>query len=212
MHHTIAVITGNGELAEQHKKMFEQIPGICFYNEPEMIIDEPGAVIDMTFDGSPERIDVLKRFLPRPVAVNSVLFTVAEINAPFIRFNGWPGMLNHKTAEVFFLPEQENSAQELFETLGWKWVLLPDLCGFAGARVVSMIINEAWFAYEEGVSSKPEIDTAMKLGTNYPYGPFEWAAKIGTRNIYMLLEKLSQTDKRYLPATLLEKEAKEKNH
>ena len=49
----------------------------------------------------------------------------------------------------------------------------PDIPGFISARVVSMIINEAYFALEEEVSSKEEIDTAMKLGTNYPYGPFD---------------------------------------
>ncbi len=44
---------------------------------------------------------------------------------------------------------------------------------------MAMIINEAWHALAEEVSTKNEIDTAMKLGTNYPYGPFEWAEKIG---------------------------------
>ncbi len=64
-------------------------------------------------------------------------------------------------------------------------------------------INEAWFALEENVSSKEEIDVAMKLGTNYPYGPFEWASLIGIEKIFELLQKLSTYDKRYLPATLL---------
>jgi len=43
----------------------------------------------------------------------------------------------------------------------------------------------------------------MKLGTNYPYGPLEWAAKIGLKNIYAVLQKLSLTDKRYAPSLLL---------
>ena len=49
----------------------------------------------------------------------------------------------------------------------------------------------------------------MKLGTNYPYGPFEWSKKIGVQNIASLLTGLSQTEKRYQPADLLLKEAKE---
>jgi 3-hydroxybutyryl-CoA dehydrogenase len=72
-----------------------------------------------------------------------------------------------------------------------------------------MIINEAYFALEENVSTKEEIDIAMKLGTNYPYGPFEWCKKIGLKNIAALLAELSQTEKRYQPARLLLKEAKE---
>jgi 3-hydroxybutyryl-CoA dehydrogenase len=49
----------------------------------------------------------------------------------------------------------------------------------------------------------------MKLGTNYPYGPFEWSKKIGLKNIAALLSELSLTENRYLPAGLLLKEAKE---
>jgi 3-hydroxybutyryl-CoA dehydrogenase len=73
--------------------------------------------------------------------------------------------------------------------------------------VLAMIINEAWFTLGENVSTKQEIDTAMKLGTNYPYGPFEWCNKIGIKNIYSLLKKLSENNARYKPAPLLEKEA-----
>jgi 3-hydroxybutyryl-CoA dehydrogenase len=83
---------------------------------------------------------------------------------------------------------------------------VPDVKGFISARVVSMIINEAYFALEEKVSTKREIDTAMKLGTNYPYGPFEWGDLIGVKNIYELLNELSKTDSRYTPAALLKKE------
>ena len=86
-----------------------------------------------------------------------------------------------------------------------EWV--PDLPGFVSARVVSMIINEAWFALEEEISTKEEIDIAMKLGTNYPYGPFEWGEKIGLHNVYQLLEALSVSQSRYIPAPLLKKEA-----
>ncbi len=70
-----------------------------------------------------------------------------------------------------------------------------------------MIINEAYFALQDEVSSKDEIDTAMKLGTNYPHGPFEWSKKIGLKNIYGLLSKLVETNNRYEPAGLLKKEA-----
>ena len=74
-----------------------------------------------------------------------------------------------------------------------------------------MIINEGYFAVEDNVSSKAEIDTAMKLGTNYPYGPFEWAELIGLNNILGLLQKLNLTDTRYQPSQLLMKAVKENN-
>ena len=70
-----------------------------------------------------------------------------------------------------------------------------------------MIINEAYFAKGEYVSTEKEIDIAMKLGTNYPHGPFEWATIIGIKNIYELLKTLSEPDTRYKPSPLLEQEA-----
>ena len=40
-----------------------------------------------------------------------------------------------------------------------------------------------------------DIDQGMKLGTNYPHGPFEWCEKIGIRNVYELLEALYEDTK-----------------
>jgi len=75
------------------------------------------------------------------------------------------------------------------------------------ARVVAGIINEAWYTWEEKVSTKEEIDTAMRLGTNYPLGPFEWCERIGPGQIIGLLRSLSKIDARYTPArSLLEAE------
>jgi 3-hydroxybutyryl-CoA dehydrogenase len=75
------------------------------------------------------------------------------------------------------------------------------------ARVLATIINEAYYTLGAQVSTREEIDIAMKLGTSYPYGPFEWAAKIGLARIYELLAELSRDDKRYVPAPLLAQEA-----
>jgi 3-hydroxybutyryl-CoA dehydrogenase len=72
------------------------------------------------------------------------------------------------------------------------------------ARVIAMIINEAYWGLGEGISTKAEIDIAMKSGTNYPYGPFEWSEKIGLSKIGALLKKLSEEDRRYALAPALE--------
>ncbi len=47
-----------------------------------------------------------------------------------------------------------------------------------------MIINEAFYTVMEGTATREDIDTGMKLGTNYPMGPFEWAVSWGITNIY----------------------------
>ncbi len=77
------------------------------------------------------------------------------------------------------------------------------------ARIIAAIINEAWYTWQAGVSTKEEIDTAMKLGTNYPYGPFEWGQRIGLSRIVSLLHTLSVTEPRYMPANSLQQAAVE---
>jgi len=74
------------------------------------------------------------------------------------------------------------------------------------ARVIAMIINEAYFGLGDEITSKTETDIAMKLGTNYPYGPFEWSEKIGLQKIYALLKKLNKSDSRYAIAPAMEKD------
>jgi len=73
------------------------------------------------------------------------------------------------------------------------------------ARILATIINEAALALDEGVASRPDIDTAMRLGTNYPRGPLEWAEKIGSNECGRMLLALNATvgDERFRPAALL---------
>lgn len=166
------------------------------------------AIMDLLFEENGYDVAHLKSFLQKIIFVNSITKTISEIDLPFIRINAWPGFFKRNIAEIACRNETNKKEVEKILSLlnkqpGW----VPDIKGFISARVVSMIINEAWFALEENVSTKEEIDIAMKLGTNYPYGPFEWGEKIGLRNIAGLLSELSITEKRYLPAPLLTKEA-----
>ena len=168
------------------------------------------AVIDLLFEHNGNDSSHLTDLLTRPVFVNSMNKTVAEIGLPVIRINAWPGFLKRNIAEVSCNDVvRKNEAEKILGFLNRKAEWIPDIKGFISARIVSMIINEAYFALQENVSTKEEIDIAMKLGTNYPYGPFEWSKKIGLKNIAALLSELSISEKRYQPASLLLKEAKE---
>jgi 3-hydroxybutyryl-CoA dehydrogenase len=173
-----------------------------------MLHTDADAFFDLAFENTAERTALLTRLLPKPVFINSVIEPFAEKGSSFIRINGWPTFLKRTMIEAScsnesLKPAAEKISAALNKTIDW----VPDIPGFVSARVVSMIINEAYFALQENVSTKEEIDVAMKLGTNYPYGPFEWSEKIGLKNIYSLLKELSKTNLRYQPAALLEKEA-----
>ncbi len=155
---------------------------------------------DLLFEYDTERIEALKKLLPKTVVVNSVAFTTKDIGAPFIRINAWPTMLRREITEIA-IPSL--AKKELFNDLQWKLQVVPDITGMITPVIISMIINEAWYTYGAGTSSKEEIDIAMKLGTNYPAGPFEWGDKIGLNNIIQLLKELQRNNDRYTIAPAL---------
>jgi len=142
-------------------------------------------------------------FENKPVIINEVIQTLADLNLPenFHRMNAWPGFLQRGIWEV--VSKTPEKIKDVFKVFNRKIFFVKDEPGFVSARVISMIVNEAFFALGENVSTKEEIDLAMKSGTNYPYGPFEWAEKIGVENILNLLEKLSEKEERYFPAPAL---------
>jgi 3-hydroxybutyryl-CoA dehydrogenase len=72
---------------------------------------------------------------------------------------------------------------------------------------VSLICNEAAFALQEGVATAKDIDTAVRLGANYPHGPLEWADQIGLDVVYGIIRALQDElgEDRYRPAPLLRK-------
>ena len=174
----------------------------------ELSRTEADAVFDLLFEINGYDVSHLERVSAKPVFVNSVGKTTAEIGMPFFGKNGWTGFLKRPPTEVSCADEsQRKKAEAVLSLINRKAEWVPDIPGFVSARIVSMIINEAYFAKEEDVSTEEEIDIAMKLGTNYPYGPFEWSKKIGLKNIAGLLTTLSRREKRYEPSKLLLKEA-----
>ena len=203
----VAIITDDALKEEwisqgmQESVQAEWLPG-------PMAVEGAGCYIDLLFQPTSERINQLKKLQAATIIVNSVTATLDKFPENFIRINGWPGFLKRTVVESSCSNDELKSRAEKIISLFNKtieWV--PDVPGFITARIISMIINEAYFTLDEKVSSKKEIDIAMKLGTNYPYGPFEWSEKIGLKKVYELLSTLSKSNSRYEPASLLKKEA-----
>ncbi len=177
----------------------------------------PGAdlYIDLDFVNESGRVETLSRLLPGVVLVNAVVSTLEEIEYPFARINGWPGFLERPIHEVAIpkelpgdlLTKLKDQLAGLYEKLGREYRLVPDTPGMISGRILATIINEAYYTWEEGVSTREEIDIAMKLGTNYPLGPFEWAQRIGLEKVSGLLTALSRINGRYTPSNSLLKAA-----
>lgn len=175
----------------------------------EKKVPEADAYFDLCYE---EYGAAFEGIYDKPVFINSVIETSERLPANFIRLNAWNGFLENDSIEIVradLTAGKQGSqimADLVLKALGWKYQTAPDIPGMIAARVIAMIINEAYFGLGDEISTKTEIDIAMKLGTNYPFGPFEWSQKIGLNKIYTLLKKLSEQDSRYAVAPALEKE------
>ena len=81
-------------------------------------------------------------------------------------------------------------AEALLRRLGWEPLVLRDVPGLVVARTVAMLVNEGADAVWQGVCDEAGADTAMKLGVNYPAGPFEWLALLGADTVVDVLDGL----------------------
>jgi 3-hydroxybutyryl-CoA dehydrogenase len=74
--------------------------------------------------------------------------------------------------------------------LGFNPQRIADAPGLVVARTLAMLINEALDAVQQGVCTPEGADAAMKLGVNYPAGPFEWLARWDVGAVIRLLDAL----------------------
>lgn len=97
-------------------------------------------------------------------------------------------------------PKAKTQIEDFLTKIGKIGVQHQELkLGFHYPRVISMIVNEAYFALGENLATPESIDLAMKNGVNYPLGPVEWGQKIGLTHIIDLLSEYSEIteDPRY---------------
>lgn len=197
---------------EQWDELTSSRPGINWLRLDDASSFKDGDKVGAFFSLKDQNILPGFAALCKPVFVHAVTETLSGMQAPanVVRINGWPTFLKRNVWELAVNGSQQEldeNIRTIFNLLNTRAQLVKDEPGFVSARVIAMIINEGFFAVQDKVSSRSEIDTAMKLGTNYPLGPFEWASLIGLHHVAALLKKLSTTDSRYVPADLLMQEA-----
>jgi 3-hydroxybutyryl-CoA dehydrogenase len=97
------------------------------------------------------------------------------------------------------------TAVNFLEKIGKETSIIQDRIGMVMPRIICSLINESCFAAGEHIASAQDIDTAMKLGTNYPFGPFEWANAIGFDHVFAVLHAIHNDlgEERYRIAPLL---------
>lgn len=171
------------------------------------------AIFDFQSDDSIERLELLLE-QPAQVFLNTVKTSLAELHyisdlnlSSVVGFNGLKSFFNRSVTELTSLAPK-NNFESVITQLGFDVEWVKDRVGMVAPRVILMIINEAYYTVQEGTATKEAIDQAMKLGTNYPHGPFEWCSMIGIQDVYETLEALYQDtgDERYKICPLLKTE------
>ncbi len=81
-------------------------------------------------------------------------------------------------------------AGQCLQALGFVQQQVADVPGLVVARTVAMLINEASDAVHQGVCTAEGADDAMRLGVNYPQGPFQWLAQWGAPAVVQVLDQL----------------------
>ncbi|MBC5994201.1 3-hydroxyacyl-CoA dehydrogenase family protein [Pontibacter cellulosilyticus] len=203
----IVVLSGPEMAAEFKQKFPEGREGVSYtFLQSHSLLNQQLSPTDIVFDfllhEQPER---LSTYAPQQVVFcNAVTMQLAELvhqseleePCTLIGFNGLPTLFNRPILEVSLLNRKdEESLKEICETLDTEYLLVDDRVGMVTPRMICMIINEAFYTLQEQTASVEDIDLGMKLGTNYPKGPFEWAKQIGIENVYQVLQAVYEDTK-----------------
>jgi len=103
-------------------------------------------------------------------------------------------------------PAAANAVVGLLQAAGFAVSRLQDTPGLIVMRTVAMLANEAADAVNQGVCDAAAVDTAMRLGVNYPCGPLAWADAIGLGHVSAVLTNLATTygEDRYRTSPLIQ--------
>lgn len=171
-------------------------------------------IFDLNFDDDPANLPVYASLRDKPVFVNAVKLSLdeviyaanARVKCMLFGMNALPTFIGQDKWEVsIYRKFQMPGLDSVMNKLNISYSPVEDRAGMVKPRVIFMLINEACFTLQEGTATIEHIDLAMKLGTNYPYGPFEWCDKIGVTSVFETLSAIydDTRDERYKICPLL---------
>jgi len=171
-------------------------------------------IFDLNFDDDPSNLPLYASLREKAVFVSSVKLSLAEaiysteskVKCRLFGINALPTFIPQSKWEVSLYRKFETpELDKLMQAFGIDYLSVEDRVGMVKPRVIFMIINEACYTLQEGTATIEDIDMAMKLGTNYPFGPFEWCDRIGVTSVFETLAAMYEDtkDERYKICPLL---------
>ncbi|MCB1901629.1 MAG: 3-hydroxyacyl-CoA dehydrogenase, partial [Rhodocyclaceae bacterium] len=103
-----------------------------------------------------------------------------------------------------------DAAHGLFAADGMPVSVIRDSAGFVVQRVLAMVVNLGCDMAQQRIASPEDIDTAVRLGLGYPFGPLEWGDRLGAARVLEILERMAaqSRDPRYRPSPWLVRRAR----
>jgi 3-hydroxybutyryl-CoA dehydrogenase len=106
-------------------------------------------------------------------------------------------------------PAAASAVAALLSATGRAVTRINDSPGFIAQRITAMVANLGCEMAQIGIASPSDIDTAMRLGLNYPAGPLELADRMGVGVVHEILRRLQDITgaDRYRPSLWLRRRA-----
>jgi 3-hydroxybutyryl-CoA dehydrogenase len=210
---------------EKGKKTKEEMESILGRIAPTLDLKEAAGNADVVVEVVIEVMDVKKqvyRELEEIVPAHCLFFTntsglsITEMAAHTTRpdrvigthfFNPVPVM---RLLEIIRGYETSDAtleiAREWGKKIGKEVIVVKEAPAFAVNRILCVMINEAFYALDEGIASAEDIDKGMMLGCNHPIGPLALSDLVGNETLLRVMEGLhKELGDKYRPAPLLKK-------
>ncbi|PYZ97859.1 3-hydroxybutyryl-CoA dehydrogenase [Alteribacter lacisalsi] len=191
-------------------------------------INEGAAEADLIIEAVPENLDIKKAVFQQleEDAQDSCLFATNTSTMSPTEIGSFTSRPERTIAMHFFNPvhkmplveivrgletsdQTAKIAEQTARQMGKETVVVNEFPGFVTSRISALVGNEAFYMLQEGVGTPEEIDRAIKLGLNYPMGPFELGDLVGLDTRLNNLNYLHKTlGEKYRPSPLLVKYVK----
>ena len=183
------------------------------YDVKDKVSDQSELIIDLSIASLEEKINLYRNLKAKSKIIIADLSTYS--------FEAFNQLLQFIDGSVAYKFRNKNKAELILKSVNQKIissinkslsisVVVHTLgSGHIFSRIISMIFNEAQIAFEEGLTSKEDIDKAMKFGLNYPQGPLEWRTNFREDDIKKVIQNLpsfnpTEPISRYKKAKLFE--------